>query len=187
MDRTDVNTPPPAASNSPAGQLYERVRGHGIDFFVSVPCSLLGEVIETLENDAEVTYTPVTREEEGIGILAGAYLAGRRPAIVMQNSGYGNIVNAVCSLVNYYNIPIVMLVSHRGSAGERIEAQTPMGDAVRDVMEASGVRCVPIERPSELGGVDEGIEWALANEKSIAFLFPFSFWQEAETYVPEHR
>ena len=35
--------------------------------------------------------------------------------------------------------------------------------------------------------MDEGIEWALANEKSIAFLFPFSFWQDAETYVPEHR
>ncbi len=182
-----MNTPPAAASGSPAGQLYRRVRGHGIDFFVSVPCSLLGEVIEILEGDAEVTYTPVTREEEGIGILAGAWLAGRRPAIVMQNSGYGNIVNAVCSLVNYYSIPIVMLVSHRGSAGERIEAQVPMGDAVEGVMEASGVRCVPVAHPSDLDGVDEGIAWALANEKPVAFLFPFSFWQDADSYVPEHR
>lgn len=182
-----MSTQPAVTSNNPAEQLYERVRSHGIDFFVSVPCSLLGEVIEILEGDTEVTYTPVTREEEGIGVLAGAYLAGRRPAIVMQNSGYGNIVNAVCSLVNYYSIPIVMLVSHRGSAGERIEAQVPMGDAVQGVMEASGVKCVPIAHPSDLDDVDEGIEWALAEEKSIAFLFPFSFWQDAETYVPEHR
>ena len=174
-------------SNSPAGQLYERVRNHGVDFFVSVPCSLLGEVIEILETDEDVTYTPVTREEEGIGILAGAYLAGRRPAIVMQNSGYGNIVNAVCSLTNYYNIPIVMLVSHRGSAGERIEAQVPMGDAVQGVMEASGVKCVSVEHPSELDRVDEGIDWAHENEKSIAFLLPFSFWKDDDNYEPEHK
>ena len=182
-----MSTEAAVKSNSPAGQLYERVRNHGVDFFVSVPCSLLGEVIEILETDEEVTYTPVTREEEGIGILAGAYLAGRTPAIVMQNSGYGNIVNAVCSLTNYYNIPIVMLVSHRGSAGERIDAQVPMGDAVQGVMEASGVKCISVEGPSDLDSVDEGIVWALANEKSIAFLLPFSYWQEAESYVPEHR
>ena len=182
-----MSTQSAARAASPAGRLYERVRNHGVDFFVSVPCSLLGEVIEILEEDGEVTYTPVTREEEGIGILAGAYLTGRRPAIVMQNSGYGNIVNAVCSLVNYYNIPIVMLVSHRGSEGERIDAQVPMGDAVQGVMEASGVRCVSVERLGELDRVDEGIDWAHANGKSVAFLFPFSFWQDAETYVPEHR
>jgi|TARA_A100001037_G_scaffold261650_1_gene250780 sulfopyruvate decarboxylase subunit alpha len=182
-----MSTEAAVKSNSPAGQLYERVRNHGVDFFVSVPCSLLGEVIEILETDEDVTYTPVTREEEGIGILAGAYLAGRRPAIVMQNSGYGNIVNAVCSLTNYYNIPIVMLVSHRGSAGERIDAQVPMGDAVQGVMEASGVKCISVESPGDLDSVDEGIDWAITNEKSIAFLFPFSFWQDAESYVPEHR
>ena len=182
-----MSTQTAVKSNSPAGQLYERVRNHGIDFFVSVPCSLLGEVIEILETDADVTYTPVTREEEGIGILAGAYLAGRRPAIVMQNSGYGNIVNAICSLTNYYNIPIVMLVSHRGSAGEPIEAQVPMGDAVQGVMAASGVKCVSLEHPAELDRVDEGIDWALKNEKSIAFLLPFSFWKEDGNYVPEHR
>ena len=182
-----MSTQTAVKSNSPARQLYGRVRNHGIDFFVSVPCSLLDEVIEILETDKDVTYTPVTREEEGIGILAGAYLAGRRPAIVMQNSGYGNIVNAICSLTNYYNIPIVMLVSHRGSAGERIEAQVPMGEAVQGVMEASGVKCVSVEHPAELDRVDEGIDWALKNEKSIAFLLPFSFWKDDDNYVPEHR
>lgn len=182
-----MSTQTAVKADSPAGRLYERVRKHGIDFFVSVPCSLLGDVIKILETDSDVVYTPVTREEEGMGILAGAYLAGRKPAIVMQNSGYGNIVNAVCSLTNYYNIPIVMLVSHRGSEGERIEAQVPMGDAVQGVMEASGVKCISVQHPSDLDSVDEGIDWALANEKSIAFLFPFSFWQEDETYVPEHR
>jgi sulfopyruvate decarboxylase subunit alpha len=171
---------------SPSQALYETVRRHGVDFFVSVPCSLLGGVIKLLEQDREVTYTPVTREEEGIGILTGAYLAGRKPAIVMQNSGYGTIVNAVCSLVGYYNIPIVMLVSHRGSEGERIDAQVPMGKAVQAVMEASDVRCETVPMPRDLGKVDDGISWAHREERPVAFLFPFSYWKAAD-YVPEHR
>ncbi|MCP5152925.1 MAG: sulfopyruvate decarboxylase subunit alpha [Ectothiorhodospiraceae bacterium] len=171
---------------TPSELLYRKVRAHGIDFFVSVPCSLLGGVINLLEADRDVVYTPVTREEEGMGILTGAYLAGRRPAIVMQNSGYGTIVNAICSLVGYYRIPTVMLVSHRGSEGEKIEAQVPMGEAVQAVMEASGVRCATVPHPDQLGRVDEGIEWALAEERPVAFLFPFSYWKVAD-YTPEHR
>ena len=174
-------------ADSPALKLYESVRKNGVDFFVSVPCSLLGDLIKILEAETKVVYTPVTREEEGIGVLAGAYLAGRKPAIVMQNSGYGNIVNAICSLTNYYSIPIIMIVSHRGSVGERIEAQVPMGESVQAVMEATGVKCVSVRHPKELQVVDEGVRWALENEKSIAFLLPFSFWEDDDNYVPEHR
>lgn len=177
----------PEPPGSPAQQLHACVRDHGVDFFVSVPCSLLGEFMEILEADPAIDYTPVSREEEGIGILAGAYLAGRRPAIVMQNSGYGNIVNAVCSLTNYYRIPIVMLVSHRGSPGERIEAQVPMGNAVGAVMEATGVRYESIAHPGELCRVGDGIDWSRETGNSIAFLFPFSFWETDSAYVPEHR
>ena len=160
-------------------QLYAKVREHGLDFFVSVPCTLLGGFIQILEDDPAVTYTPVTREEEGIGILAGAYLAGKRPVIAMQNSGYGNIVNAVCSLVLYYNMPIVMLISHRGSEGERVEAQFPMGDAIAPVMAASGVDCVTVAAPPDLALLDQGIERAYRQQKPVGFLFPFSFWKAA--------
>lgn len=162
---------------SPTQQLYRQLRRFGIDTFVSVPCSLLGELIETLEQDSEIVYTPVTREEEGLGILAGAYLAGRRPAIVMQNSGYGNVVNAVCSLVVYYRMPIVMVVSHRGSEGERIDAQLPMGEAVEAIMEASGVRAVTVSSTSELDRLDEALAAAYEQQRPVAFLFPFSYWR----------
>ena len=55
-----------------------------------------------LEVDSTLIYTPVAREEEGIGLACGAYFAGRNPAVVMQNSGFGNSTNAILSLLNYY-------------------------------------------------------------------------------------
>ncbi len=165
---------------SPTEQLYERLRAEKIDFFVSVPCKLLAELIERLEADPDITYTPVTREEEGLGILAGAYMAGRRPALVMQNSGFGNAINAVCSLLTYFKIPVVFLTSHRGSEGEPVDTQRVMGDATKPLMEVVGVDCIEIACPAELDRVEEGIARAFETQKPVGFLFPFSFWEGGE-------
>ncbi len=74
-------------------ELYEALTNCRLDFFVSVPCKLLANLIAKLEHDADVVYYPVSREEDGVGMACGAYLAGRRPAVVMQNSGFGNSAN----------------------------------------------------------------------------------------------
>ncbi len=124
---------------TPSESLYINLKEMSLNFFVSVPCKFLDGVITLIQNDSEVIYTPVTREEEGLGILAGAFLAGKRPAILMQNSGIGNCINAICSLLNYYNIPIVLIVSHRGTKGEKIEAQKPMGKVTKSLLEAVDV------------------------------------------------
>ena len=165
---------------TPTEQLYERLRAEGIDFFVSVPCKLLAELIERLEEDPDITYTPVTREEEGLGILAGAYMAGKRPALVMQNSGFGNSVNAVCSLLNYFKIPVVFLTSHRGSEGEPVETQRVMGDAIKPLMEVVGVDGIEVASTAELDRVGEGIARAFETQRPVGFLFPFSFWEGGE-------
>jgi sulfopyruvate decarboxylase subunit alpha len=165
---------------TPTEQLYERLKAEKIDFFVSVPCKLLAELIERLEEDPDITYTPVTREEEGVGILAGAYMAGKRPALVMQNSGFGNAVNAVCSLLTYFKIPVVFLTSHRGSEGEPVETQRVMGDAIKPLMEVVGVDCIEVGSTADLDRVGEGIARAFETHKPVGFLFPFSFWQGDE-------
>ncbi|HER25688.1 MAG TPA: sulfopyruvate decarboxylase subunit alpha [Rhodospirillales bacterium] len=158
-------------------QLYQRLRANGLDFFVSVPCKLLDGLLRRLGNDEDILYTPVSREEDGVGVLAGAYLGGRKPALVMQNSGFGNSVNAVCSLLNYYRIPIIFVISHRGSPGEPVAAQVAMGDAVSGVMAASGVPSVSIGDADQLARIDGEIAAAYAERRSLGLLFPFSFWQ----------
>lgn len=161
---------------TPSDQLYKTLKEAGLNFFVSVPCKLAQDLITRLEKDAAIIYTPVAREEEGIGITAGAYLAGRRPAIVMQNSGFGNSINAILSLLNYYQIPEIFVMTHRGSPGEPIRAQDGMGSAIKDLMRASNVDCYEIPSTGQLDIVRTGIEQAYKKQRSAGFLFPFSFW-----------
>lgn len=161
---------------SPSEQLYRSLRTAGVDFAVSVPCKLLAELIEIANADDGFRHIPVSREEEGLGILAGAYMAGRRPAIFMQNSGIGNSVNAIHSLLNYYEIPVVFVISHRGSEGEPVEAQRPMGNAIVPLARAAGVTCLEMDSVERLPLLPERIDEAFRIRRSVAFLCPFGFW-----------
>ena len=98
----------------------------GVNFYLSVPCKLLANMIEILEKDDEVYYSAVPREEEGMGIWAGAYLGDKLPCIMMQNTGIGNSINAIVSLIQLYQIPLIFLVSYRGTPGEPVGAQGAM-------------------------------------------------------------
>jgi sulfopyruvate decarboxylase subunit alpha len=174
-ERRDTKLP---AVKTPAQKLYFLLRRHDVDVYASLPCKLLDEFIALLASDRNIVHTPVTREEEGLGILAGAALAGRRGALVMQNSGLGNCVNAIRSLIGYYQLPVVFVISHRGTAGETIEAQKPMGMVTGPVLSAIRVAYHEIKAPSELPLLDEAIPRAFEREAPVAFLFPLCYWEE---------
>jgi phosphonopyruvate decarboxylase len=90
------------------------LRREGFDFFTGVPCSLLGALIEELEGAGPARYVPAVREDAAVGMASGAYLAGKRPAVLMQNSGLGYSLNVLTSLNLIYKIPFLALVSYRG-------------------------------------------------------------------------
>lgn len=116
--------------------VYKGLLEAGIDFVVSLPCINLKKLLIMVEANPEIIHIPVTREEEGLGICAGAYLAGKNPAILMQNSGLGNCVNALASLFELYAMPLLMIISHRGTLGEKINGQIPMGKATPRILDA---------------------------------------------------
>lgn len=161
---------------TPTDRIYDALKSAGLDFFVSVPCKLLGDLIDRLSTDETIIYTPVSREEEGIGLVCGAHLADRRPAVVMQNSGFGNSINAVLSLLNYYKIPVVFVISHRGSPGEPIEAQKMMGSAIKELLRVANVACIEVPGMAQLAQVQPAITQARRDGSSLAILLPFSFW-----------
>ena len=74
--------------------IFKGLKDAGIDFIVSVPCANLKKLLIMIDEDDTITHIPVSREEEGLGICAGAYMAGKKTGILMQNSGLGNCVNA---------------------------------------------------------------------------------------------
>ena len=127
---------------SPARHAVELLVAAGIDFVVSVPCGLLGDLLDETRTDPRMEHLPVTREEEGIGLCAGAALAGRVPCIMMQNSGLGNCLNAIASLTQTFKLPLLMIIGYRGDPVDPIVAQHAMGQATRGLLEVMGIPTV---------------------------------------------
>ena len=78
---------------------------HGFDFYTGVPCSLVEDLIAALERRPDAPWLPAVREDVAVGMAAGAWLGGRRPVVVMQNSGLGTSLNALASLSLMYGFP----------------------------------------------------------------------------------
>ena len=124
------------------------VHAVGCRHVVYVPDNPLSHVLRVFEHQyADVRLILATREEEAFGIAAGLYLGGRRPTVMLQSSGLGNSLNAITSLVLPYQIPMLMVVSMRGDAGEWNAAQVPMGRAIRAIFDAIGVPHSTVESP----------------------------------------
>lgn len=122
----------------------------GCRHLVYVPDTPLSHILAVLEADyPHIQATLATREEEAVGIAAGLYLAGQRPALLMQSSGVGNTLNAVTSLLLAYQIPAILVVSMRGDPGEWNWAQVPMGRAVAPIFDVLGIQHLTIERAEE--------------------------------------
>jgi len=107
---------------------------------VYVPDNPLSHVLAAVAAaHCDIRLLLATREEEAFGIAAGLYLGGRKPAVMIQSSGLGNSLNAITSLLIPYQIPVLMIISMRGDAGEWNAAQVPMGRAIRAILDAVGV------------------------------------------------
>lgn len=157
--------------------VYKSLKNVGIDFVVSLPCVNLGKVMEMVDCDPDMIHVPVTREEEGLGICAGAFFGGKKPAILMQNSGIGNSVNVLASLYELYKIPIIMIISHRGTEGEFISAQVPMGKATPGVLDALNVAYFNPKTPEEAMEIIPQA-WKLSERGGapVGILLEISFW-----------
>jgi sulfopyruvate decarboxylase subunit alpha len=101
----------------PSQHFLDLLEEQGYDFFTGVPCSLFEGVTRILDVEARYGYVSAVREDSALGIAAGAYLGGRQPVVLMQNSGLGVGVNAIVSLHQIYAIPALLVVSWRGQGG----------------------------------------------------------------------
>jgi sulfopyruvate decarboxylase subunit alpha len=154
------------------------LKAAGSDFFLSVPCKLLGGLIEQLKNDASVDYRPVTREEEGIGLCAGAALAGRLPTILMQDTGIGNSVNALMTLAKLYQLPLVMVISYRGTPGEKVMAQGAMAFITDDLLRIMKIPVLHCHRLEDLKEIQQFAEYARLMETPVAITLDFHVMED---------
>jgi len=116
-------------------QFCSILKKQGFNFSTGVPCSILKNIINYLSVDPDIPYIPATREDEALGIATGAYLAGRKPIVLMQNSGLGSAINPLVSLDIIYKIPILLLISWRGYLGKDAPEHLVMGKATIKFLE----------------------------------------------------
>jgi sulfopyruvate decarboxylase alpha subunit len=151
-------------------QLYDSLRRHGITLFSYVPDAGHAIIINRSLNDSNATSVPLTTEEEGVALLAGAHLGDKRGVLLMQSSGVGNCINML-SLIAIGRFPFVTVVSMRGDFGEQNPWQFPMGQGTQPCLEAMGTRCYRVETSSEVAPtVDAATGMAYRSDQSVAIL-----------------
>ena len=128
--------------------VYDALKGVGVRMISALPETWLVHLIRMAEDDPETTLVRLAKEEEGVGISAGAHFAGVKSAL-MQNHGFLASVNGIVSCAQLYRIPLLMLISARGEFGERDPWQTEGGLVTPQVLEALRI---PFER---LDAVDQ--------------------------------
>src|SRR5262245_31895926 len=111
--------------------IFEKLREFDVRHVTYVPDSGHARLIELCHAANEIKPTVLTTEEEGIGILAGAWLGGERGVLLMQSSGVGNCINTL-SLARVCAFPLLMIVTMRGEWGEANPWQVPMGQIAAD-------------------------------------------------------
>ena len=104
-----------------------------VDFFTGVPDSILGGIIAELMERR--LYTPAVREDEAVAMAAGAYMAGKIPAVLMQNSGLGTSLNTIISLNVIYRQPCILIVSWRGHLGKDAPEHLVMGEVMQPFLD----------------------------------------------------
>ena len=100
-------------------EFLDFLREKDFSFATGVPCSYFSRMINEFENQEAIRYIPAAREDEAVGIASGVSFGGARAFVIMQNSGYATIGDALTSLAQLYKLPMLLIISWRGLEPDR--------------------------------------------------------------------
>ena len=124
-----------------ANFLINQLSKYGYNFFTGVPCSHLTSIINGVINSKKIRYVGATSEGEAVGIASGAWLAGKKSVVMIQNSGLGNTINPLTSLNYPFKIPILLITTWRGDPNIKDEPQHKlMGKITKNILTLSKIK-----------------------------------------------
>ena len=161
--------------------VYDALKASGVRLMSALPETWLVHLIRMAEDDPEMTLVRLAKEEEGVGISAGAHFAGVKSAMLMQNHGFLASVNGIVSFAQLYRIPLLMVVSYRGHFGERDPWQTQGGGATEPVLRALGIPYAVVDDPEKVARrVAEAQTLAYSRLHPVALLLTRELmWEES--------
>ena len=161
--------------------VVEEFKRHDVQFVAYIPDSAVSDLVEQLNEDKYFDTTTVAREEEAVGVLSGAWLAGTRGALVCQSSGLANTFNALGSLSKVTRIPFLGLVTHRGGLDEHNPAHSAGEYPMPQLLDAVGIKNHEVDSPDEMDEyVDMAAKSAFSQEEPFVLLLePMLFRRDA--------
>ena len=126
------------------------LKKHKVDLVTYVPDNVLRPLIDLVHTDPYFTAFACAREEEAVGITAGAWMGGRRGIVLMQTSGFATLPNTLASLSVPFQIPTLMMVSERGTMGEFNIGQQMVARTMRPVLDALMIEAHTMTRLDEM-------------------------------------
>jgi sulfopyruvate decarboxylase subunit alpha len=130
--------------------VYDAMKGVGVRLVSALPETWLVHLIRIADEDPEMTLVRLAKEEEGVGVSAGAHFAGVKSAMLMQNHGFLQAINGIVGVSLLYKIPLLMLITDRGTFGEKDPWQTEGGKHTRPVLDALHIAHDDLSRPQDV-------------------------------------
>ena len=130
--------------------IYDALKECDVKIMSALPETWLVHLIRMADEDPDMTLVRLAKEEEGIGISAGAHLAGVNSALLMQNHGFLASINAIVSLALLYKIPLLMLISYRGHFGEKDPWQTQGGMVTEPILRSMNIPIWHLNNASDI-------------------------------------
>lgn len=160
-------------------KIVDDLVANDIGFVTTVPCKQLAGVIEVLEGTNSLQHIPCNKEDEGMGLAAGAYMGGSRPCIIMQNTALGVVINTLATLIQYYHIPLPMLISYRGEVGEPVACQVEMAVHTKALLAQLNIPTYHFHHADQVGELDGILKHTQMAKKPVAILTDARFWGSA--------
>jgi len=155
---------------TPAHLIIAGLKRAGIDLVASLPDQWLGDLIEQCDADPAITHVKLAREDDGVGICAGAFLGGRRAALICQNAGVLLAINALGGMAFHHQIPFLVIAAQRGAFDDGYYYQMYKGRLTEPVLKAAGLPHYVIDGPEQLHLVEQGARQAFLSRLPLTLL-----------------
>ena len=160
--------------------ILDHLKTAGINLVASLPDHWFGRLIKQCEADPDITHIRLAREDDGVGICAGAFLGGRKAALVCQNAGVLLSVNALAGFAYHHQIPFLVIAAHRGCFDDNQYYQMYKGRLTEPVLQAMGLPHYVVDGPEDLSLIEQGARHAFLNRMPAVVLLRRRALEEAQ-------
>ncbi len=157
-------------------KIVEDLVNHDVSFVTTVPCKQLAGVIEEIDQCDDILHIPSNKEDEGMGLCAGAWMGGKRPAIIMQNTAIGVTINTLATLTQFYRMPLPMLISYRGELREPVACQVEMAVHTKALLAQLNIPTYHFHWQKDVEEFGNILNYTFMCNKPVAILTDANFW-----------